>query len=129
MTPWSRDPLVKQIVTQLVRKFPIFRGIRKFIAVFTRVCHFSLSWARWIQSTNSQPISLRPIPTLSSHQRLGLPSGLFLSDFPTKILYELPASPMCVTWPPSHSPWFDHSSKVNRKIAQDAFLFRNIFFK
>jgi hypothetical protein len=31
----------------------------------------------------------------SSHLRLGLPSGLFPSDFPTKILYAFPLSP-CV---------------------------------
>jgi hypothetical protein len=29
--------------------------------VFTTARHWSLSWSRWIQSTNSHPISLRSI--------------------------------------------------------------------
>jgi hypothetical protein len=34
---------------------------------------------------------------LSSHLRLGLPSGLFPLDFPTKILYAITSYPMCAT--------------------------------
>jgi len=34
---------------------------------------------------------------LSSHLRLGLSSGLFLLDFPVKILYEFLNFPMCTT--------------------------------
>jgi hypothetical protein len=43
--------------------------------VFTRARHLSLSWVRWIQSTDLNPISLRFIPMLSSLLFLGLPSG------------------------------------------------------
>jgi hypothetical protein len=39
--------------------------------VFTRALHWSLSWARSIQSTPSHPISLRSILILSTHVRLG----------------------------------------------------------
>jgi hypothetical protein len=35
---------------KLLKKFPSFYGTRKFITVFTKTCHQSLSWARWIQS-------------------------------------------------------------------------------
>jgi hypothetical protein len=47
------------------------------------------SWARPIQSTTSNPISVRSIVTLSTHLCLGLPSGLFPSGFPINNLYAL----------------------------------------
>jgi len=47
-----------------------FRGTRRFITVFTRAPHWSLSWARWIQSATSHLISLRSILLLFSHLRL-----------------------------------------------------------
>jgi hypothetical protein len=87
----------KLIVAQLVKKFPVFFGTRRFITVFTRTSHWTLSWARLIQSTLYHPISLRSILLLSSHQRLGLPSCLFSSGLPIKILYELLISPMPAT--------------------------------
>jgi hypothetical protein len=43
--------------------------------VFTRALHWSLSWSRSIQSIPSHPFSLRSILILSTHLRLGLPSG------------------------------------------------------
>jgi len=43
------------------------------------------------------PISLRFFLILSSHLHLGLPSGLFLSGFPTKILYAFLLSSMRAT--------------------------------
>jgi hypothetical protein len=39
----EQSPLEKLIVTQLVKKFPDFYGTRRFITMFTRVCHWSLS--------------------------------------------------------------------------------------
>jgi hypothetical protein len=62
--------------------------------VFTRALHWSLSWARSIQSIPSHPISLRSILLLSTHLRLGLPSGLYPSGFPTNILYAFLVSPI-----------------------------------
>jgi len=35
-------------VTQLVKKFPAFYRGRRFITLFTKACHWSLSWARCI---------------------------------------------------------------------------------
>jgi hypothetical protein len=59
LTPWSTIILKKLTVTQLVKKFPTFYGMKRFITVFTRAHHWSLFWARWIQSTPSHPVSLR----------------------------------------------------------------------
>jgi len=75
--------LEKVIVTQPVKKFPTFFGMQRFITMFTRSCHWSLSWARCIQCTTS--VSLRSI-LISSHLCLGLPCDFFPSGFLTKIL-------------------------------------------
>ena len=56
--------------------------------------YLSLSWARSIQFIPSHPTSWRSSLILSSHLLLGLPSGLFPSGFPTKILYTPLLSPM-----------------------------------
>jgi len=50
--------LEKLIDTQLAKKFPAFYETRRFITVFTTARHWSLSWARWIQSTPSHLISI-----------------------------------------------------------------------
>jgi len=84
---------------QLNKKFPAFYRTRRFITKFTRVRHWSLSWARWTQSTPCHPISLISILILSSHLRQDLPSGLLPSGFPTKISYPLLISPMRAKWP------------------------------
>jgi hypothetical protein len=55
--------------------------------------NWSLSWARSIQSIPSHPISLGSILILSTHLRLGLPSGLFTSGFPNNILCAVLFSP------------------------------------
>lgn len=45
-------------------------------------------WARWIHSTSSHHVSLQFVILLLSFQLFrGLSSGLFISKFPTKILY------------------------------------------
>ena len=50
LTPWCRVLLEKLTGLQLVKKFPAFRGTRKFITALTSVRHLSLSWASPIQS-------------------------------------------------------------------------------
>jgi hypothetical protein len=49
---------------------PFLRSCQRFIIVFTRALHWSLSWARSIQSILPHPISLRSILILSTHLRL-----------------------------------------------------------
>ena len=99
LTPWCRVLLEKLIGLQLVKNFPAFHGTRMFINVLTSVRHLSLSWANPIQSTYPHPTSWRSILILSTHLRLGLPSGLFPSGFPTKTLYTPLSSPIRATCP------------------------------
>jgi len=92
-TQWSRVLLEKLTGLQLVEKFPAFYGTQKFITALTSARHLSLSWASSIQSTQPHPTSRISILILSSHLRLGLPSGLLPSGFPTKTLYKPLPSP------------------------------------
>jgi hypothetical protein len=50
LTPWSRVLPEKLKRPELLKKVPAFYGTRRFITVFTRARHLSLSWARLIQS-------------------------------------------------------------------------------
>ena len=99
LTPWCRVLLEKLTGLQLVKKFPAFYGTRRFITALTNVRHLSLSWANPIQSIYPHPTSWRSILILYTHLRLGLPSGLFPSGFPTKTLYAPLSSPICATCP------------------------------
>ena len=87
LTPWCRVFREKLTSLQLVKKFPAFHGTRRFITALTSVRHLSLSWASPIQSIYPHPTCWRSIILLSTHLRLGLPSGLLPSGFPTKTLY------------------------------------------
>ena len=103
LTPWCRVLLEKLTGLQLVKKFPAFHGTRMFITTLTSFRHLSLTWASPIQSIYPHPISWRSILILSTHLRLGLPSGLLPSGFPTKTLYTLLSSPIRATCPAHHT--------------------------
>ena len=94
LIPWCIVLLEKLTGLQLVQKFPAFYETRRFITALTSVRHLSLSCASPIQSTYLHPTSWRSILILSTHLRLGLPSGLFPSGFPTKNLYAPLSSPI-----------------------------------
>ena len=96
---WCRVLLEKLTGLQLVKKFPAFHGTRRFITTLTSVRHLSLSWACPIQSVYPHPTSWRSILILSTHLRLGLPSCLLPSSFPTKTLYTPLSSPIHATCP------------------------------
>ena len=100
LTPWCRVLLEKLTGFHLVKKFPAFHGTPRFITALKSVRHLSLSWARPIQSIYPHPTSWRSILILSTHLRLGLPSGLFPSGFPTKTLYTPLSFPICATCQP-----------------------------
>jgi len=71
----------------------LFHGTRTFITAFTSSRHLSLSWASSIQSLHPHSTFWRAVLILSFHLRLGLPSGIFPSRFPTKTLYTPLLSP------------------------------------
>jgi len=104
LTPWCRVLLEKLTGLQLV-KFPAFHGTRRFIIALTSVRHMSLSWASPIHSIYPHPTSWRSILILSTHLRLGLPSGFFLYGFHTKTLYT-----------PLFSPYVSHVTLPNHKV-------------
>ena len=87
---------------EVVKKFPPFHGTRKFIIALTSVRHLSLSWASPIQSIYPHPTSWRSIIILSTHLRLGLPSGFFPSGFSTKTLHT-----------PSPHPYAPHAQPIS----------------
>ena len=102
---------------QLVKKFPAFHGTRRFITALTSVRHLSLSWASPIQSIYPHPTSWRSILILSTHLRLGLPSGLLPSGFPTKTLYtptEKLLTYSMVQSPSWEANWFAASQEIPR---------------
>jgi len=102
LTPWCRVLLEKLTGLQLVKKFPAFHGTRRFITALTSVRHLSLPWARPIQSIYPHPTFWRSILIISTHLRLGLPSGLFPSGFPSKTLYT-----------PSPHPYAPHAQPIS----------------
>jgi hypothetical protein len=110
----------KLTVAQLVKNFPGFYVSRMFNIVFTRGRYWTTSWANWIQSTFSNPISWRPISLLQSYLRLDLASGLLPSGFPTKILYYFSFLP-CVLHVPSHRPniWQEKRSMNDTRYQQN----------
>jgi hypothetical protein len=115
LTPWSWTLLDRPPVVRSLDSLPAFYGTRRFITQFTRALHLFLSWARPIQSTSPHPISPRSILILSTHLRLGLPSGLSLA-FPP-IIYMRSSSPhSCCMARPSHSPRLDYSNITWRRL-------------
>ena len=55
-------------------------------------------------------------PVLSSHLRLGLPSGFFPPGFPTKTLYTPLFSPTCYMLRPSRSSRCGHLNNIGRAV-------------
>jgi hypothetical protein len=93
--------LEKLQIVQPLKNFSAFYVTRRFITVFTRALHWSLSWARSNQSITSHPISLRPILIFSTHQ---YPICIPLLSYS----WYMPC--------PSHPPWLDHSNYIWRGL-------------
>ena len=98
LTAWS-TVLEKLTVSHVVKIFPEFYGTRRFITAFTSSHYLYLSWASSSQPMPPHPTSWISSWILSSHLRLGLPSGFFPLDFPTKTLYTPLLLPIHATCP------------------------------
>jgi hypothetical protein len=111
----------------LLQKLPIVQPLKNFPAFYERALHWSLFWTKSIRSIPCHPVSLRSILILksthrhipeddilhshrceslklyililSTNLRLGLPSGLFHSGFPTNFLHAFLFSPSRATCP------------------------------
>ena len=97
---------------QLAKKFPALYGTRSFVTSFIGSCHLFASLDQ--SSPCSHPTSWRSILILSSHLRLGLPSGLFPSGPPPpkNLASTSHDSFMCYMSHPSHSPWFNQPNNI-----------------
>jgi hypothetical protein len=97
LSPQSRI-LEKLIVPQLV-KFAVFYRIRRFSLLFTKVCHCSISWARWIQSIPFLPVCVRSI-LMFFQLCLCLSDDLFPSGFHIKLFLHIITYKhiTCVSW-------------------------------
>jgi hypothetical protein len=102
----EQSPSWEAKMSWATQEIPRIYETRRFITVFTRARPLSLSWARLIQSMSPHPTSRRSILILSSHLRLGLPSGLLPSGFPSKALYAPILSPIRATCP-AHLSFLD----------------------
>jgi hypothetical protein len=80
--------------------------------VFTRVHHWSLSWATRIHFMPCHPTSWRSVLILSYHWRLGFPSVLFRAEN----LYKLLFPDMRSTCLSSHSLWFRSPNNIWRGV-------------
>jgi hypothetical protein len=102
LTLWSWGLLERPLDVRLLDNFPTFHGTHRFNTEFTRALHLFLSLARPIQFTSPHPTSPTSILILSTHLRLGLPSGSFHLTFP-QINYKRSSSPPFVLHGPSIS--------------------------
>jgi hypothetical protein len=78
--------------------------------------HLYLSGARPIKSTPPNPNSVRSILMLFTHLRLGLPSGLSPSGFPTSNQYAVLFSPIGAICPPISFFSTDNSNYTWRRV-------------
>ena len=105
-TPWSTVLLEKLTGSQLVKKFPAFHGIRKFITAFITARHLSLSWASSIHSIPPHPTFWRSELILSS-QVVSFPQVS-----PPKPVNASPLTHTRYMPRPSHSSRFYHSNNI-----------------
>jgi hypothetical protein len=114
ITPWGRVLPEKLTVTQLLRNFPAFYGIRRFITVFTTARHWSLPWARWIQST---PYPSH-FPKMNCDTILPSTPQYYKWFFCLKLCMSFHISIECYIACPSHPPWYVAKRKTQCHVVR-----------
>jgi hypothetical protein len=113
------------LLEKLVKKFPVLYGTRRFITAFISARQLSLSWASSIQSIPPHPTSWRSILILSSHLRLGLPSGSLSLGLPQQNpLYVYPLHHTRYMPRQYHSLRFYHPDIITGSVQIIKFLIR-----
>jgi hypothetical protein len=113
---WSWALLEKPPIVQLLKNFPAFYETRKFIIVFTRALHLSLSWARTIQFISSHPISLRSVLVLLPNYVLAFSVVFFLLAFPPISYMHSYLTHSCYMLCPSYPPLLDQCNYTLRRV-------------
>jgi hypothetical protein len=117
---WNWALLEKLPIVQLLKNFPAFYGTRTFITVFTRALHWSLSWARSIQS-----IPYHPIPSYLSKNHFNIVHLPMPWSSQWSLSFWLSQQyPICISLLPhscympcsSHPPWLHHSNYTWRRV-------------
>jgi len=85
LTPWTKVLLEKLTGSQLVKKFPAFNKTPK-VHYHINKCPPPVPILNQLYPVRAPKSHFLKILILSSHLRLGLPSGLFPSGFLTKTL-------------------------------------------
>jgi hypothetical protein len=88
LTPQNKVLFLEANGLSDIQEIPRLCRTQMFITVFARAHHWTLSWARWLQSISSYPIFIRPV-LISYHLRLCLSSSFFPSDFPAEIWHKI----------------------------------------
>ena len=109
LTPWCRVLLEKQTDLQLVKKISCISQNPK-VHYGTHVRKNTCLYPGPAQSS-PYPTSWRSILILSTHLRVGLPSGLLPSGFPTKTLYN-PLSTAIRATCPAHLIFLDFITRT-----------------
>jgi hypothetical protein len=110
-------------IMQPPKNFPDIYGTRRFITVFTRARHWSLSWARSIQSAPPHPFQYYS-PT---YILVFLVVSFLLTSHQYPIC--IPSLHSCYMSCPSDPPWLDHSNYVWRGVQIMKLLIMQFFLQ
>jgi hypothetical protein len=117
--------LEKPPVVQPLKNFPTFYGTRRFITVFTRALHWSLSWARSIETASTYQgllriywISSRGHPTRGGPPAWG--SGVGLTTLHCKIFLRK------ITRSPEHADSSSSYKASNGRLAGEQLVKRRV---